>query len=393
MTKQSKKKGQSMSLSDFLKDDKTGSWADETTELPSAPAASFAGGSAASGRGFGQGFQRSSYGARGPAAPVDLSELPKDPPFTAYVGNLPFGVTEEILAEFFAPGKIAGIRLIRDRMTDRPKGYGYVEFSDVESLAQALGLSGEGLQGRPIRINLAEPPKEGFGTAMRSNRGFEDEDRLSGVSNWRRETPLPAAENPAMAASSDWRATAGAAPAGPPRGFNASRDGPTPRDGEAPRPPRFQPQPSISDDAGNWRENRQTPQPLPTATGRPGLHGSDSYSSPPTTASAGLPPVSTVPLVRKKLQLTPRTTPVATGSETNAPAVAVTSPHRKPNPFGEAKPRDELEMQRRVEERRRERSSSTASKPGTTTNVDASSATSTPARVTSPAPAAKPTEA
>jgi translation initiation factor 4B len=43
-----------------------------------------------------------------------------------------------------------------DLDTQRPKGYGYVEFLDRESLLSALSMDGESLQKRNIKINIAE---------------------------------------------------------------------------------------------------------------------------------------------------------------------------------------------------------------------------------------------
>ncbi|KAJ3330708.1 hypothetical protein HDU91_003514, partial [Kappamyces sp. JEL0680] len=51
---------------------------------------------------------------------------------------------------------IKGIRLISDPDTGKPKGFGYVEFMDRESLVSAIGMSGESLHKRSIRINYAE---------------------------------------------------------------------------------------------------------------------------------------------------------------------------------------------------------------------------------------------
>lgn len=42
-------------------------------------------------------------------------------------------------------------------MTKSPKGFGYVEFETVDGLKKALDLSGTTLQGRPIRVSIAEP--------------------------------------------------------------------------------------------------------------------------------------------------------------------------------------------------------------------------------------------
>ena len=42
--------------------------------------------------------------ARGPS--VDLSQVPTEPPFTAYVGNLPFDTTQEEVERFFKGVKV-----------------------------------------------------------------------------------------------------------------------------------------------------------------------------------------------------------------------------------------------------------------------------------------------
>lgn len=43
-----------------------------------------------------------------------------------------------------------------DIQTNRPKGYGYVEFIDRESLVEAIKMNGESLHKRNVRINVAE---------------------------------------------------------------------------------------------------------------------------------------------------------------------------------------------------------------------------------------------
>jgi translation initiation factor 4B len=83
--------------------------------------------------------------------------LPTQPPYTAHVGNLSFDVTDSELERFFNECKVTNVRIMKDRIDNRPKGFGYVEFADLESLKRALSLSDEQLAGRAVRISVAEP--------------------------------------------------------------------------------------------------------------------------------------------------------------------------------------------------------------------------------------------
>lgn len=46
---------------------------------------------------------------------------------------------------------------MKDRIDSRPKGFGYVEFADLDSLKKALSLADGQLAGRSIRVSVAEP--------------------------------------------------------------------------------------------------------------------------------------------------------------------------------------------------------------------------------------------
>lgn len=50
------------------------------------------------------------------------------------------------------------IKIIKDR-DDRPKGFGYIEFSTLDGLKDALARSGQNFASRIIRISVAEPRK------------------------------------------------------------------------------------------------------------------------------------------------------------------------------------------------------------------------------------------
>ena len=75
--------------------------------------------------------------SRGPD--VDLSQLPTSPPFTAYVANLPYELSDADIRSFFRDLKIVDIRLTRDE-SGRLKGYGCVDFEERESLLEALSF-------------------------------------------------------------------------------------------------------------------------------------------------------------------------------------------------------------------------------------------------------------
>ena len=51
---------------------------------------------------------------------------------------------------------------MKDRIDNRPKGFGYVEFADLESLKKALSLADGQLAGRSVRVSVAEPRMQIF---------------------------------------------------------------------------------------------------------------------------------------------------------------------------------------------------------------------------------------
>ena len=83
--------------------------------------------------------------------------LPTQPPYTAHIGNLAFELTEREIEDYFEGCKVGSVRIMKDRIDNRPKGFGYVEFADLESLKKALTLADGQLAGRTIRISVAEP--------------------------------------------------------------------------------------------------------------------------------------------------------------------------------------------------------------------------------------------
>ncbi|KAI8388400.1 uncharacterized protein BYT42DRAFT_492362 [Radiomyces spectabilis] len=74
-----------------------------------------------------------------------------------FVGNIPFELTEEQLIDVFKEvGPVASFRLLFDRESGRPKGYGFCEFYDAETAASAVrNLNDYEVGGRQLRVDYA----------------------------------------------------------------------------------------------------------------------------------------------------------------------------------------------------------------------------------------------
>lgn len=77
-----------------------------------------------------------------------------------YVGNLPFGTTNEDLLEAFSQfGTVVKAQIIMDRETGRSRGFAFVEMS--EGIEQAIqGMNDAEFQGRRLTVNEAKPREE-----------------------------------------------------------------------------------------------------------------------------------------------------------------------------------------------------------------------------------------
>ena len=82
-----------------------------------------------------------------------------------FVGNLSFNTTENELHDAFsAHGTVVEANLMMDRMTGRPRGFGFVTMSTAEEAEKAIqALHGAQIGGRALTVNIARPREERSG--------------------------------------------------------------------------------------------------------------------------------------------------------------------------------------------------------------------------------------
>ena len=79
-----------------------------------------------------------------------------------FVGNLSFNTTENDLSDAFAAhGTVVEANLMMDRMSGRPRGFGFVTMSSADEAQKAIdALNGQQLDGRALTVNVARPRED-----------------------------------------------------------------------------------------------------------------------------------------------------------------------------------------------------------------------------------------
>jgi RNA-binding proteins (RRM domain) len=94
-----------------------------------------------------------------------------------YIGNLSWGTSEADLQQLFeAYGEVSSCKIVTDKMTNRSKGFGFVEMPNNDEANAAINaLNGKDVGGRNISVNEARPreerPSGGGGGFRGGNRG------------------------------------------------------------------------------------------------------------------------------------------------------------------------------------------------------------------------------
>ncbi len=92
-----------------------------------------------------------------------------------YVGNLSYDATENDVQEAFSQyGEVASVKIVTDRETGRPRGFGFVEMTNDEQAKAAIeGMNLQRIAGRAVTVNEARPQRErprGGGGGRRGRR-------------------------------------------------------------------------------------------------------------------------------------------------------------------------------------------------------------------------------
>ncbi|EWC46467.1 hypothetical protein DRE_04190 [Drechslerella stenobrocha 248] len=108
----------------------------------------------------------------------------KVPSRIAFIGNIPYGLSEEQIIDIFSKvGQVLSFRLVYDRDTGKPKGFGFAEYADAEIAASAVrNLDNFEIMGRKLRVDFShegdkdaqdgyEPPAAGPSSRGNANSG------------------------------------------------------------------------------------------------------------------------------------------------------------------------------------------------------------------------------
>jgi RNA recognition motif-containing protein len=83
-----------------------------------------------------------------------------------YVGNLPFSADESAVRSLFEQNErtVTEVKLITDRDTGRPRGFGFVEMGNSDDANKAIQeLNGHDFDGRALTVNEARERSGGGG--------------------------------------------------------------------------------------------------------------------------------------------------------------------------------------------------------------------------------------
>ena len=90
-----------------------------------------------------------------------------------FVGSLPWATDDQQLQDLFSKhGEVTSAKVIRDKMTGRSKGFGFVEMPNDDEAKKAIeALNGSDYEGRKLVVNVARPREDRPNNGMGGPRG------------------------------------------------------------------------------------------------------------------------------------------------------------------------------------------------------------------------------
>jgi RNA recognition motif-containing protein len=91
-----------------------------------------------------------------------------------YVGNIPREATEsEVRTAFEHYGEVSNVNLIKDKFSNVPKGFGFVDMPKTSEAENAIkGLDGQMFSGRPLTVNPAKPRTDSNDKGRKFRTGY-----------------------------------------------------------------------------------------------------------------------------------------------------------------------------------------------------------------------------
>lgn len=82
---------------------------------------------------------------------------------------MPWAIDDQRLGELFTQfGEVLSAKVVKDRETNRSRGFGFVEMANEQEAQEAIKqLDGSDLEGRKLVVNIARPKEES------NDRGFD----------------------------------------------------------------------------------------------------------------------------------------------------------------------------------------------------------------------------
>ncbi len=127
----------------------------------------------------GDGYDRVDSRGDHRGGPPQATDIPKNGPYIAYVGNLNYATSAQTVGEYFQGGgcDVTDVKILTER-DGRPRGFANVTFSDRESLVAAMEADGTDLEGRSISCRVDRRA----GTE-RQRRSYNDRDDGPGAAD------------------------------------------------------------------------------------------------------------------------------------------------------------------------------------------------------------------